>query len=504
MIFDTTLPAIGAWLTYFVKIALAYFLAWAVCGLVRDPGFRLRVWSIFVCLAVLGWLAFCVPGVAANSLPLTNHAVLLPANVALHGIWTIQGSWAPQVSWLAHWFWRTYLLVLVLSVPHLGWKSLRLWLILRKGEEPSKELSVLFQRLSRQMKVANCKLLLHAGLHSPATAGWLRPLILLPTDLVPLLEDHQLTDVLRHELIHVRRHDYLWDRLAALACQLLFFHPAIWLAHRGLRKERELVCDLAVVRNRPELRLRYAECLAKVARWCFLERGSSPETIAFASSASLLSVRVRALLRESAPDSRAYRIARFTLIPMVLGLSVYLLPTVGLSLRWSDPGTPGGKPSVARQTSSGRAFRTRRSKASITRFVSTRAISQAKISPAADRASALPGLFSGLNSPPLPVLVVGSATPDTAANPERGSPTNTESEPRGVWDEAGNPRSTVLRPNWKSLASRGVAAGVAIATSAQDQEGREDEALTQEPELVRTERQQIPGAGSKQIPGKNH
>ena len=95
----------------------------------------------------------------------------------------------------------------------------------------------------------------------------------------------------------LRQHDYLWDRLAALVCRLVFFHPLVWLAYRRLRWERELACDHAVVEKREESRLAYAECLTRLARW-FAEENTRSEGIGFSSSESLLAVRVRALLRE--------------------------------------------------------------------------------------------------------------------------------------------------------------------------------------------------------------
>jgi beta-lactamase regulating signal transducer with metallopeptidase domain len=72
----------------------------------------------------------------------------------------------------------------------------------------------------------------------------------------------------------------------------VFFHPAVWLAHRRLRRERELACDLAVVQASADRRLPYAECLVKLVRWCFLARKNSPDAIGFSSSESMLTTRV--------------------------------------------------------------------------------------------------------------------------------------------------------------------------------------------------------------------
>jgi len=103
------------------------------------------------------------------------------------------------------------------------------------------------------------------GLRSPATAGWRHPKVLLPSDLLPRLHAHQLVHIFQHEFTHIRRRDYLWDRLFTIGCYLIFFHPAAWLAWRTLRWERELLCDESAVPRSVEGRLEYASCLTTLA-----------------------------------------------------------------------------------------------------------------------------------------------------------------------------------------------------------------------------------------------
>lgn len=69
--------------------------------------------------------------------------------------------------------------------------------------------------------------------------------------------------VLLHELTHLRRRDDRWlPWLRFLRC-LYFFHPAVHWAVRKLREEREVLCDLEVVRALGE-RAPYAEFLMKI------------------------------------------------------------------------------------------------------------------------------------------------------------------------------------------------------------------------------------------------
>ncbi|MEZ4384999.1 MAG: M56 family metallopeptidase [Nannocystaceae bacterium] len=95
---------------------------------------------------------------------------------------------------------------------------------------------------------------------SPLVIGALRPLILLPVGMVTGLSPASVEAALLHELVHVRRHDYLMGLGLALAEALLFFHPAIWWLSRRARAEREHCCDDGVVRHTGDA-LRYALAL---------------------------------------------------------------------------------------------------------------------------------------------------------------------------------------------------------------------------------------------------
>ena len=81
----------------------------------------------------------------------------------------------------------------------------------------------------------------------PAACGVLSPTIVLPERLSTSLVRNEMRFVLLHELIHVRRHDAIVDLVAwAIAC-VHWFNPVVWLALAGLRRERELACDAALL-----------------------------------------------------------------------------------------------------------------------------------------------------------------------------------------------------------------------------------------------------------------
>jgi beta-lactamase regulating signal transducer with metallopeptidase domain len=78
---------------------------------------------------------------------------------------------------------------------------------------------------------------------SPALAGIVRPVLVLPRGLIRRLSDDELAAILRHETAHLKRHDVLIGLLASLACCVHWFNPLIWLAEARFRAERELACD---------------------------------------------------------------------------------------------------------------------------------------------------------------------------------------------------------------------------------------------------------------------
>ncbi len=80
-------------------------------------------------------------------------------------------------------------------------------------------------------------------LASPITAGWWRPVVLVPASLVARMPPELLEALLAHELAHVRRHDFLVNLLQNVVEILLFYHPAVWWLSRRIRQERELVAD---------------------------------------------------------------------------------------------------------------------------------------------------------------------------------------------------------------------------------------------------------------------
>jgi TonB family protein len=85
-----------------------------------------------------------------------------------------------------------------------------------------------------------------AELTHPATFGIRRPVVLLPARFSELSVPSQRA-VVRHELLHVARRDWIWIVIEEHARALFWFHPAVWWLVEQVQLAREQVIDQLVV-----------------------------------------------------------------------------------------------------------------------------------------------------------------------------------------------------------------------------------------------------------------
>jgi len=179
-------------------------------------------------------------------------------------------------------------------------------------------LSELIGRLGVKRKIEICESPLT---NIPMTMGWIYPLILVPPSSLLGLTPHQLHTIIAHELIHIKRYDYVVNFLQSIAETLLFFHPAAAWASRRIREEREFVCDdltVAVCADPAG----YARALTKLAR---LQRQA--EQLALASTDGELKRRIYRIVsdpQDKAFDKKFILSGFYSLIAVSLVLAVSL------------------------------------------------------------------------------------------------------------------------------------------------------------------------------------
>ncbi len=155
----------------------------------------------------------------------------------------------------------------------------------------------------------------------PLTCGALRPAVLMPIDTFDWPHNRKQV-VLKHELAHVKRRDCLTQMLANLVCAFYWFNPAVWLAARQLRIERERACDDCVLESgtRPS---EYADHLLDLARSSGSARCSTFAAVAIAKR-SQLEGRLLAILDPSVSRLRPNRAKSLLITIAVVGVALPL------------------------------------------------------------------------------------------------------------------------------------------------------------------------------------
>lgn len=147
----------------------------------------------------------------------------------------------------------------------LSWLLANLWLIRRRriGSTP---LYPVPESLKAAAAITNTDALfcVSTELKGPVMLGWLTPVVLLPESFHSLDEDAQCA-VATHELLHVKRQDWIITLIEELAACLCWFNPAIWYVLANARLAREEVVDAEVVRL-IDTRDTYIQALLSIAR----------------------------------------------------------------------------------------------------------------------------------------------------------------------------------------------------------------------------------------------
>ena len=138
------------------------------------------------------------------------------------------------------------------------------------------------------------------------------PRVILPSELFARLSSEAQGTILAHELVHIRRGDYLVRLLELAATTVFWWHPVVWWASRQLRELEEQCCDGRVLELVPHQPRTYAAALVDTLEF-LSERPRTPVPLRTAIySAGSLSRRIRMLTqsrtnRLTAPECHARR-----------------------------------------------------------------------------------------------------------------------------------------------------------------------------------------------------
>ena len=146
------------------------------------------------------------------------------------------------------WQWIVLAVLVAGFVLRLAWlASGMLWI--RRCRRASTLLNALPHSLRlASLRVRACALFyVSREVRSPATVGLFRPVVLLPESFLTLNASWQ-HGIACHELLHVRRKDWLVTVIEEVVAAVFWFHPGVWWLLSRSRLAREQLVDAAVVR----------------------------------------------------------------------------------------------------------------------------------------------------------------------------------------------------------------------------------------------------------------
>ena len=191
---------------------------------------------------------------------------------------------------------------------------------------------LLLEDLSRELGLTRYVRLLQARAPAmPMTWGIRRPAILLPAEADEWPAGRR-RDVLLHELAHVKRHDFITQLIARVACAVYWFHPLVWLAATRLREERERACDDHVLRAGATPSA-YATHLLEIARGLRAAPATSLASVAMARPAQLATRLIDVLDARRCRDTLSPRSA----LPAWLAAIAVVVPLAAVAPRAAEP-----------------------------------------------------------------------------------------------------------------------------------------------------------------------
>ncbi|MGD2035625.1 MAG: M56 family metallopeptidase, partial [Bacteroidales bacterium] len=161
------------------------------------------------------------------------------------------------------WIVGLWLTGLVFYFLKTGYDLISQYRIRKTGrQEPDRKWMIKMHRFADRLKIKKrVSIYLSHVVRSPATTGFLKPIILIPASLFSGLDPEQLEAIIAHELAHIKRNDYIINILQTFIETIFFFHPAAWYISAQIRKEREHACDDIAIELTGD-KVNYARALA--------------------------------------------------------------------------------------------------------------------------------------------------------------------------------------------------------------------------------------------------
>jgi len=226
-----------------------------------------------------------------------------------------------EITWLYPYLGGTWLIGCILLI---GYQLGGMVLIIRKNRHFAPLEATRWQQIGMELSdelsiTQSFQLLRSDETTTPSVVGIFRPSIWIPSHLVADLEDSQIRALLTHELIHIKRRDYLAGLIQYLALSVLFIQPLAWWLIKVLQEEREFICDEQSVGYQQHY-YHYADTLLWVKKNC-AQRLRLSAVAGIKAAEHELTKRIRRL--SAASDRQETRISLMTGLVLMLVTALF-------------------------------------------------------------------------------------------------------------------------------------------------------------------------------------
>jgi Tol biopolymer transport system component/beta-lactamase regulating signal transducer with metallopeptidase domain len=239
--------------------------------------------------------------------------------------------------------------------------DLALWRIVKRDRPLLNQAMLeLFEECKAQMGVQSLLVVVPSDrVRSPGLFGFVRPRLLLPTEMLNTATIEEMRFVFLHELAHLKRRDIYIGWLTSLLQVLHWFNPLIWFAFYRMRADRELACDaLVLTRTGQDKSQEYGGAIVDLVRR-FSRPRPLPAMAGIIESKSQLKRRIAMITKFR---NKSYRFSPLAVVLIIILASISLpnaismqtskiytkesAPPISLRRIWAGPGVDlGGAPS---------------------------------------------------------------------------------------------------------------------------------------------------------------
>ena len=163
-----------------------------------------------------------------------------------------------------------------------------------------------------ELKKGSVSVVFHDHPLVPFTFGWKYPIIVLPKQIEK--DTEKLNMAIQHELVHIRRGDYLLQLAISLIQSLFWFHPLVHIGTTEIETYREISCDQEVLNTSDVHPKKYAQMLFELMP---LSKGYGSFTVSMAVKQSTLKQRIETM-KHHKMHKTSYKRSLFLLLSITL------------------------------------------------------------------------------------------------------------------------------------------------------------------------------------------